>query len=105
MATINFLKETIETLTDNGKTPEDVLWCGYTAGYFTWEEFKEKADFKYSNGFGGEEIDLDLLVVGKDFWLERHEYDGSEWWEFKSLPVKPATKALPKVLGYEEDES
>lgn len=32
---------------------------------------------------------MGLIVVGKDFWLERHEYDGSEWWEFKSIPMEP----------------
>jgi hypothetical protein len=37
----------------------------------------------------GVEIDMGLIVVGKDFWLERHEYDGSEWWEFKSIPMEP----------------
>ena len=32
---------------------------------------------------------MDLLIVGKDFWLERVEYDGSEWWEFKTMPREP----------------
>jgi hypothetical protein len=31
---------------------------------------------------------LKIIVVGKDWWLERHEYDGSEWWEFKTMPDK-----------------
>lgn len=22
-------------------------------------------------------------------WLERHEYDGSEWWEYKTMPTEP----------------
>lgn len=51
--------------------------------------FCSKADFTYHDGFGGVEIDMGLIVVGKDFWLERHEYDGSEWWEFKSIPMEP----------------
>lgn len=39
------------------------------------------------------------MVVGDDWWLERHEYDGSEWWEFKRLP-SPILSAirLPKSL-------
>ena len=32
---------------------------------------------------------MSLVVVGKDFWLERNNYDGSEWWEFKQVPVEP----------------
>ena len=55
----------------------------------TWDNFSSNANFSYDNGYGGEEIPLDLIVVGKDFWLERHEYDGSEWWEFKSMPDEP----------------
>jgi hypothetical protein len=43
----------------------------------------------YDDGFGGNEIPLSLVVVGDDWWLERGEYDGSEWWEFKRLPPAP----------------
>lgn len=96
---INFLEETIKCLHDNGKTEADVLWVGreyvsypsrkLIAYKNTWEEFCSKADFEYDNSFGGVEIAEDLIVVGKDFWLERHEYDGSEWWEFKTMPTEP----------------
>ena len=88
---MNLLKETIKKLEDNGKFQADVLWCGSdTFGWFMWGEFIAIADVEYDPGFGGAEVAVDLLVVGKDFWLERHEYDGSEWWEFKTLPVRPA---------------
>lgn len=89
MAKINFLEETISILCDNGKTPNDVLWVGTREHKTTWEEFASRANFIYNNGYGGEEINMDLLVVGKNFWLERHNYDGSEWWEFKSIPLEP----------------
>lgn len=26
------------------------------------------------------------MVVGCDWWLERHEYDGAESWSYKVLP-------------------
>ena len=95
----NLLKETIECLNENNKQTSDVLWVG--RNYYdrkaqeevaytnTWDEFCLKANFRYDAGYGGNEIPMDLIVVGKDFWLERHEYDGSEWWEFKTMPVKP----------------
>jgi len=38
----------------------------------------------------------DLYVVGEDWWLERGEYDGSEWWEFKRLPECPP-RAIPTL--------
>lgn len=95
----NFLEETIECLHDNGKTEADVLWVGRNYISYpsreriiyknTWEHFCSKANFEYDDGFGGAEIAEDLIVVGKDFWLERHEYDGSEWWEFKTMPTEP----------------
>lgn len=36
----------------------------------------------YGSGF----VATDLVVVGKNWWLERGEYDGSEWWEYKESP-------------------
>lgn len=95
----NLLEETITCLKENGKKESDVLWVG--RDYYdhkknkdfcyknTWENFRKKANIMYDAGYGGNEIGLDLIVVGKDFWLERHEYDGSEWWEFKTMPTEP----------------
>ncbi len=86
----NFWNETIEELKENGKEWKDVRWVGTSDTRIELASFKERANFNYDSGFGGDEINLDLLVVGTDWWLERHEYDGSEWWEFKSLPLEPA---------------
>lgn len=95
----NLLKETIDCLINNSKQPSDVLWVGMLGYDYdkhkqfcyrnTWGYFCSKADFTYHDGFGGVEIDMGLIVVGKNFWLERHAYDGSEWWEFKSIPMEP----------------
>lgn len=96
---VNLLKETIECLHEHGKQESDVIWVG--RDYFdyrkqericyknNWDNFRINADFWYDDGYGGNEIGLDLKVVGKDFWLERQEYDGAEWWEFKALPTAP----------------
>ena len=95
----NLLIETISCLNEHGRETSDVLWVG--RNYYKWEEkerviykstwddFREKANFRYDSGYGCAEIPSDLIVVGRDFWLERHEYDGSEWWEFKSMPPEP----------------
>jgi hypothetical protein len=98
---INLLKETLDELLENGKSPEDVRWVG-GSGYATdWAGFAALADFKYCNGFGTAYIASDLCVVGDNWWLERSEYDGSEGWDFKTLPIKPeAAKPLERVLGY-----
>jgi len=91
MGEINLLAETIAVLRDNGKRESDVLWVGSKDGEYaiSWEEFVEIAkDVNYNNGFGSQEIAEDLVVVGKNWWLERAEYDGSEWWEYKEKPKK-----------------
>ena len=44
----------------------------------------------YNSGVGSREISPGLVVVGKNWWLERHEYDGSEWWEYKTKPITPS---------------
>ena len=87
---MNLLKETIAILKENNKTSEDVVWVGSISfGSFNWETFKKLADKEYNDRHGSVEVPLDLFVVGKDFWLERHEYDGADWWEFKTMPIQP----------------
>jgi hypothetical protein len=95
---VNLLQETISVLTDNGKTPSDVRWVGCGLVSAPWEEFARLADRTYDNGYGGAEVSGLLVIVGDDWWLERHEYDGSEWWEFKRLPTRPP----PGVLDFWE---
>lgn len=106
---MNLLSETKDILKENNKSSEDVEFVmigqdDYSESqpvYFSWEQFAEAANFQYDDGFGGCEIVLELKVVGKDFWLERREYDGSEWWEFKTLPEKPSISIVPtkRLLG------
>ena len=86
---MNLLNETRDILLSNNKTFDDVLFVGddSTHSKMTVKEFLEHANVEYNDGFGNEEINTDLILVGKDFWLERHEYDGSEWWEYKSMPT------------------
>lgn len=85
---INLLTETIDLLAKNGLKPTDVEWVGSRDGQCegSWADFAAAADFDYDNGFGVNEIPMGLVVVGSDWWLERHEYDGSEWWELKRRP-------------------
>ena len=84
----NLLKETKKKLSIHNKTPKDVLWIGTKDGSeaMNWGEFVKIADFEYDNGYGEAWIYLNLVVVGKGWWLERFEYDGSEWWEYKEPP-------------------
>lgn len=108
----NLKQETLEILAKNGKTAEDVLWIGLSlfdeVNYVELpkEKFWRCADRVYDNGYGGQEVDFSLVVVGKDWWLERAEYDGSEWWEYKTMPEKPTKSATGnlKIFRSESEE-
>ena len=93
---MNLLKETLEFLIEHDLTSEDVCWVGDGENYCNWNTFAAHASFNYDDSYGCQEINDNLIVVGKDWWLERHDYDGSEWWEFKRLPVKPKS-AAPQI--------
>lgn len=83
---MNLLQETISAIPNNA----EVLWVGSYDGNLaiSWNEFTEIAkDIEYDEDYGSNKIPLDLVVVGKDWWLERSEYDGSEWWSLKKQPV------------------
>ena len=88
----NLLEETEKMLQDLGKTWQDVRYiCGN--GYeISQGDFRRIATgFNYSADYGHQYVPEDLTIVGDGWWLERGEYDGSEWWEFKSCPRRPTT--------------
>ena len=97
---INLLTETEAALSENGKRPGDVQWVGSCDGLLLvdWDTFATLADFEYNDGFGSQEVANDLVIVGCDWWLERYEYDGSEGWEFKTIPIgRPSSRAFQTV--------
>lgn len=86
----NLLEETIKKIEEYGHTIHEVKFVTDDDVYCDWEDFARDAkNYNYDTWFGSIEVNINLKVVGKDWWLERHEYDGSEWWEYKSLPMAP----------------
>lgn len=53
-----------------------------------WEYFLHQLDFTYDNGYGTQEL-FGIVWLEDNAWLERAEYDGSEWWEYKQTPEIP----------------
>lgn len=53
-----------------------------------YDEFLKHLDFNYNNGYGGQEL-YGTIWYEDGTWSERGEYDGSEWWNFKSVPKIP----------------
>jgi hypothetical protein len=86
---MNLLKETLYILEQNNKSEKDILWIGNLQFKITWENFKQIADVEYDSGYGSSQVAQDLLIVGNGWWLERGEYDGSEWWSYKETPRMP----------------
>lgn len=101
---MNLLKETNEILKKYNKTLNDINWVGSTNNFVDVNEFIKIADVEYDSGYGAPEVAENLLIVGVDWWLERHEYDGSEWWEYKSIPIKPNNKFRLKALTIDQAE-
>lgn len=83
---MNLLKETKSVLKENGKTIKDIIAVQGNDFGMSVDNFIRLADTEYNRGYGAQKVAQDLLLIGKDFWLERKEYDGSEWWEYKAFP-------------------
>jgi hypothetical protein len=82
----NLLNETEGVMSHHGYTPAQVAWVGSADGTYAtdWATFARLADRVYDSGYGSQEVSSDLVVVFDDgAWLERGEYDGSEWWSFR----------------------
>lgn len=65
---------------------EMILKCAYTKEEY--EDFLNKLDFDYDDGFGGQEL-YGIIICQDGVWFERGEYDGSEWWERHKYPEIP----------------
>ena len=97
----NLWEETIGVLKTHCLDWEDVDAVILDGGDVTIskENFEEVArNTFYDSGFGAAEIRGDLIIIGRDWWLERNEYDGSEWWEFRTMPPIPGEKVTVTKL-------
>jgi len=104
---MNLLTETEEVLENHKLKPGDVNWVGSRDGKYSvsWAVFRKLANKEYNEGYGGAKVVMDLVVVGDGWWMERHEYDGSEWWEFKQAPVRKEDAAPFKSVFPTDYES
>ena len=74
-----------EELTEDRRSID--LKEGYTQEEY--EEFLHRLDFEYDNGYGGQQVYGTVWLMKEGTWLERGEYDGSEWWAYKVCPQIP----------------
>ena len=98
----NLLKETNEKLNAINKSAEDIIFIGspQTGHHCTWEQFESLADFEYDSGYGSQSVATDLVIVFSDHSImDRHEYDGSECWEYIENFKMPSNLKPIKSLG------
>ena len=97
----NFKTETLAAIGEAGKTPDDVVYVGTKDSRLavSLQQFEAFSDFEYDSGYGGAEIPMDLVVLFSDgSYLDRREYDGSEWWEHQTQPVFNPEESQPFKL-------
>ncbi len=104
----NLYQQLLEKLEANDKTLADIVWIGSDDGLLVIpiSNLKDVFDVDYDNSYGAQEIASDLVVVGDGWWLERFEYDGAEWWDYKSTPIlqsepKVSNRVLVHGVGWE----
>ena len=83
---MNLKEETLKGLHHNGKRGADVKYVCGDDFRISREQFWKLADTEYNSFYGAPEIATDLTLIGDDFWMTRGEYDGSEWWDFHTMP-------------------
>ena len=75
--------------TDNEEdveTPAITLKKGYTEAEY--DAFLSKLDFEYHDGYGAQYV-FGYVWLTNGVWMDRGEYDGSEWWEWHKYPQIP----------------
>jgi hypothetical protein len=50
--------------------------------------FLNNLDFEYRSGYGAQNL-FGTVWLKNGKWLDRGEYDGSEWWELREMPAIP----------------
>jgi hypothetical protein len=105
---MNLYIETDEILKEYNKTWDDIEFISVSYNpekhEFSYDD-KDNKTYKldllmfillakntnYDDGYGCVEINPSLCIVGKDWWITRDAYDGSEWWNFHTKPSLPET--------------
>lgn len=93
----NAKEEFLKQITGKAKVICAQIWYGYeetkvylNIGYTEsqFENFLEKLNFNYDDGFGGQYL-YGIIWYEDKTWSSRGEYDGSEWWEYNKVPAIP----------------
>jgi hypothetical protein len=87
---MNALEELKEVLKENNKTIDNIIAIRVVLevqenddiAIYTLEDLK---DVNYDDGYGSQNL-YGIILLDDNDWLERLEYDGAEWWEYRRNP-------------------
>ena len=68
------------------KPKEFILKENHTVEQFN--AFIESLDFEYDAGYGYQNL-FGTIWFNNRTWAERSEYDGAEWWSYRTCPMIP----------------
>tara|TARA_R110002020_G_scaffold36503_4_gene109773 strand:+ start:1082 stop:1420 length:339 start_codon:yes stop_codon:yes gene_type:complete len=74
---------------EEGREEHDIevmLPVGFTKEEY--DNFIKKLDVEYDDGYGGQEL-FGTIWLKDGTWMDRGEYDGSEWWNHQVCPEIP----------------
>lgn len=90
MAERDIIQETKDYIDALGYGKEDIQWIGGRDFTIPINNFWNSKPQMYDSGYGTQEVAPDLIIAFKDHtWIQREEYDGSEWWEYYRYPLMP----------------
>lgn len=90
MVELDLIQETKDFISALGYKKEDIQWMGGRDFAIPIDDFWNSKPQFYSAGYGWQEVAPDFKVAFKDHsWIQREEYDGSEWWEYYHYPEMP----------------
>lgn len=65
-----------------------------------YTNFLNLLDIEYDSGFGTQHL-FGVIYCEDGVWMQRNEYDGSEWWEIYSYPSLLDSFDKSDVIKYE----
>lgn len=68
-----------------------------------YNDFLNFLDREYHAGYGGQEL-YGVIYCKNGVWLQRGEYDGSEWWDIFKYPDLRDSFDESDVIKYERSE-
>jgi hypothetical protein len=106
----NLLQETVRIMEKEGLSSSEIIYIGLPNGErCTWEDYVVLANEEYGNGYGGEEVLQELVIVflscSVQVELHRGEYDGAEWWGVRRPFVVPDEEGRLTWLFYRDRPS